>query len=116
MRGLGLDRVEQPDHARQHVPARLGEHAPQVVLGALPEALALAVRERAAVPCERIADDERVGAPGERHAFQRALDAEDVVERVLERGAPGALGVDERAVHVEQPDQRRCRKGHGGQA
>jgi hypothetical protein len=80
----------------------------------LPVSLALAVHEIEPVARERIPENERVRASGERDAGEVVVDAELVAERGRHRQAPGTLREQQRAVDVEEPDERDARNGHGG--
>ena len=55
---------------------------------------------------ERIPENQRVRASGERDAGEVVVDAELVAERGRHGQAPGALREQQRAVDIEEPDER----------
>ena len=116
---LGLDGVEQLRDARQQPPASGMEQHPHVIEHRRPELRLVIVREPAAVLVQDVAQNQRLGAPGERDVAQIVRDAQMLRHRRRECLARGAVGEQQRAVHIEQPRQTRTRSrdavgGSGG--
>ena len=61
-----------------------------------------------AVRAQRVAHDQRIGAARQFDGRERTGDAEQLLERAIERPLPGAAGDDQRAVDVEQDQTRLC--------
>jgi hypothetical protein len=108
-RGLRLDPVEQRLDAGEQPPARRAKRVAHRIEHAVPETGLLAVGEAHAVLRENVREDQRLGAPGERDVAERIVGAEALAHRAGERLARGALGGEERTVHVEQPGEPGCR-------
>ena len=93
--------------ARQQPAARRRHEAAHVRDDRLPERDALAVAvDGDAVMAQRVGHDQRIGAARHGHVREVVLDAEALGERGGNGEPPRALGQEQRAVHVEEPDQR----------
>jgi hypothetical protein len=71
-----------------------------------PRRVVIGVRD--AVCAKGIADDERVGAPGQLDGRKSAGDPEQLFERAIERTLPGAAGDNQRSVDVKQDQAGLC--------
>jgi hypothetical protein len=107
---FGRDALEQRLDARQDPPASRDQQLRRSFVGGIPERRAGAGVEHHFVAGEDVGQDQGVGPPGERDPRQIVADAVMGMQDVGQRLAPGAIGLEQGAVDVEQQNA----SGHGG--